>query len=487
MTIVVVLSLIAITLALSYSILRSQMTSMQIQANSDRSKLARQAAITGLSVGLRKIHQSSWGGTLSSIAGTISNYESYLVTYTAGDASLTSGNADYADLPYRVTITSVGTSQDPAHSNISSTDTVEAVVRLVCKQVTTPPSTWRSMQAFTVYQKDAQDFTVDVPCRIEGPLRVQGAFKLGEEYSWSTTARQRYMSDLNAMRTNGYADYRPVNGPISMPLANSDATNKGLLTDKLMVTVGDIPIAGRPTIPFPAALTSYRIYTGGPLYQVPQLSSSLQNVTYAPDPATNPLGIYFAPADTTLHSGVSITGTLVGAGSIHVAEPGVQLIPFDMRPLLSSASSPIRLPTVVAGGDFVVDAGGGGGVGGIVLANGAFGAARGAASSSFQLTGRVIADEFHVYERSNWDLSSGAWAVGWTLFTNQLSQPPASRVNYFPVYLGNLGMNPIPLLTIKPDLTSLTPHWQDLAQPVYVADPADPGLRWDLVRWTDKP
>ena len=406
MTIVVVLSLIAITMALSYSILRSQMISTQIQANSDRSKLARQAAITGLSVGLRKIHEAAWSGTGSTITGLLSTYDSYLVTYTPGDVRLISGSADYADLPYRVTITSIGSSLDPAHSNISSSDTVEAVVQLVCKKVTSPPSTWQSMQTFTVYQKDTDDFTLDVPCRVEGPLRVQGSFKLGEMYDWSTVARQRYMSDLNTMRTNGYADYRPVNGPVSMPLVNSDSTNKALLTDKLVVTVTNIAIASRPSIPFPATLTSYRVYTGGPLYQVPQLSSSLENVTYAPDIATNPLGIYFAPADVTLRSGGCITGTLIAAGDIHVADPGVQLIPLNIRSLLGSTSGPIRLPTVVAGRDFIVDAGGGGTVGGIVLANRGFTLIRGAASASFQLTGRVIADEFHIYERSNWDYAS---------------------------------------------------------------------------------
>jgi len=343
------------------------------------------------------------------------------------------------------------------------------------------------MQSFTVYQKDTDDFTLDVPCRVEGALRIQGSFKLGEEYSWATAARQRYMGDLNSMRTNGYSDYRPVNGPVSMPLANSDSTNRDLLTSKLMVSVASIAETSRPTIPFPATLASYRIFTGGPLYQVPQLNSSLQNVTYAPNPATNPLGIYFAPYDVTLRSGVTITGTLIGAGDIHIADPSVQLLPLDLRPLLSSTSQPVRLPTAVAGGDFTVDSTGGGTVNGIVLANRQFNLARGAANASFQLTGRVIADEVHIFERASWDFSGGVWALYYSLFSTQLSQPPESRVNYFPIYLSYLGLNPIPALTIKPDVTSLRPQWQDLAQPVYVADPADAGLRWDLIRWTDKP
>jgi hypothetical protein len=42
-------------------------------------------------------------------------------------------------------------------------------------------------------------------------------------------------------------------------------------------------------------------------------------------------------------------------------------------------------------------------------------------------------------------------------------------------------------LTIKPDASPLTAHWQDLAQPLYVPASGDEGLRWDLLRWIDSP
>jgi hypothetical protein len=49
------------------------------------------------------------------------------------------------------------------------------------------------------------------------------------------------------------------------------------------------------------------------------------------------------------------------------------------------------------------------------------------------------------------------------------------------------GLSLVPLLTIKPETTSLTAHWQDLSQPLYLPAADDPGLRWDLIRWTDNP
>jgi hypothetical protein len=62
MTVIVVLGVISITLALSYAMLRSQVTSVQIQSNLDRRNAARQAAYAGVSAALRAMHQSSWGG-----------------------------------------------------------------------------------------------------------------------------------------------------------------------------------------------------------------------------------------------------------------------------------------------------------------------------------------------------------------------------------------------------------------------------------------
>src|SRR5215211_447871 len=84
-TILVVLTLISITLAISYGLLRSQMTSIQIQANSSRRDLAQQAAMTGLSIGLRRMSQSDWVGVDTTLSGSLSATESYQITFSTGD------------------------------------------------------------------------------------------------------------------------------------------------------------------------------------------------------------------------------------------------------------------------------------------------------------------------------------------------------------------------------------------------------------------
>jgi hypothetical protein len=42
-----------------------------------------------------------------------------------------------------------------------------------------------------------------------------------------------------------------------------------------------------------------------------------------------------------------------------------------------------------------------------------------------------------------------------------------------------------PTLTFSPDSSGVKPHWHDWSQPVYQPDPADPGLKWEVVRWEE--
>ena len=200
-TVLVVLALISITLAMSYSIMRSQMTGIQIQSNSDRGNLARQAALAGLSAGLRSMRVSGWAGVGYPLAGSLSSTDAYSVSFTAGDASLAVSSANYSDYPYRVTLLSTGTSVDSAHPTVSSTYKVQAVVRLVSRQLTAAPSNYATMLGYTLYEMNTGYNYVTVPCHIDGPVRLQGAVNVSDGYDWDDNPQKQYYSDLNAMRT----------------------------------------------------------------------------------------------------------------------------------------------------------------------------------------------------------------------------------------------------------------------------------------------
>src|SRR5262245_25398003 len=93
-SIALVLSIIAITLATSYVIMRSEFATQRVQQNGNRRVLARQAAMIGLSAGMRKMEESGWAGVGTTVAGNVSSQESYAVTYTAGDPLLTSSSSN---------------------------------------------------------------------------------------------------------------------------------------------------------------------------------------------------------------------------------------------------------------------------------------------------------------------------------------------------------------------------------------------------------
>ena len=174
MALLVVMLLISMTLGLSYAAVRSQHTAFQIQRNSDRRLLARQAAASGLTMALKKMHTADWAGVDTTLTGSLGTYEGYQVTYRTGDPSLASGDADYEDIPYRVTLLSTGLAADPDNPKHIARHQIRAVVRLVPRALGGEPNGWEKMTSYTVYQWDdgGGDFIVDVPIRVEGPVRI---------------------------------------------------------------------------------------------------------------------------------------------------------------------------------------------------------------------------------------------------------------------------------------------------------------------------
>src|SRR5262245_51475877 len=103
MSVLIVLGLLAITLAVSYAMMRTQSTNIQIHNNYQRRGDARQAAYAGLSMALRAMQQNNWAGVTSTLSRNVGEGTSCYVTYETGDAALLPGSASYAEWPYRVT------------------------------------------------------------------------------------------------------------------------------------------------------------------------------------------------------------------------------------------------------------------------------------------------------------------------------------------------------------------------------------------------
>ncbi|MGD9722395.1 MAG: hypothetical protein AB7O59_12900 [Pirellulales bacterium] len=586
-TVLVVLALVSVALAMSYAILCSQMSAIHLQSNSDRGHQAEQAALAGMSAALRAVRLSNWSGVAAPLNASISATDAYSVTYTAGDASLTPSDPDYAKYPYRLTVTSTGTSVDPAQPTVVATHRVQAVLELVPRKLDPGPANWSTMAAYTIYQMTNTDVFLALPCHIEGPARLASPLRMADAYSWHAGSRSRYFSDLNLMRSGanevqtvtrsgtsggtftlsfngattapivwssststvqtrlqslatigsgnatvggspgswtvtfggtlaatdvatlsaniaglsgpapainvattipggpGTADYRPFSGPVSMPTSLTDSTNLGLLTNELGLSVNDI-VTNAEAFPSLGSVATYRLYPGGPQYNLAQLPASVSNTTLTPDPVTNPLGLYYASSSSSLGNNVTIRGTVITGVDLNITGTNVLIDPHDLQPL-DGTTSAVRLPSVIALDDLTVAGGAQATINGVVCVGDDFVVDEGTEGTSLSVQGRVIASgDITIGCRSEWkNYASGQWDTFYADFQAQLSLPGA--VSFFPMWMSAAqGRNYVPNITLRPASDSSVSQWQNLSQPVYAVLEGDSGLHWDLVSWTDR-
>jgi hypothetical protein len=480
-SVVVVLAILAVTLASSYAIMRSQFVSNRIQQNSNRHGLARQAAMIGLSVAMRSMEQSGWGGVNTTLTGTLNSQDSYSATFTAGDDSLTSASANYAEYPYRVTIVSTGTSVDPLNSQSKATHKVRAVVRLIPRKLNTAPSDLATIVNYTWYQTANDTFTFQIPLRVQGKVRVQGVVALTGDYSWSSSISDEYLDDLDRMRSNGYPDDRPFNGPLEL----SFTTNNGTVRNWLTNTVGVSLISNSATGMsaqwiFPGSIGTYRLYPGGPSYNVPSAPSTISTTLQA-NPTTNPAGLFYASGDVTLANGANLNGTLVGASHVTVTGNNVSLSPVDLMSLQGN-SNKIRLPTVLASDDMIINDTGSPTIDGLVATFDKFNVKMSPKAKDLAMQGNVVARRFIAEGKTEFNYSS----LGWNLVKMAFdSQDNGHGIRYFPAYLGALGNSPDPNVVFQPPADAVTYVWPTSGFTIYVADPSDGALRWELVDWRD--
>jgi hypothetical protein len=483
--IVVVLSFVAIALALSYALMRSQGATRQIQHNSNRRLLARQAALTGLAAGLRRMHETAWGGIGTATRGATDPQQSFEVVYRAGDDRLHAQHPELAELPYRVTLDVTGHAGDPLHPGVRAIHRLRAVVRLTPRELNAPPSQWDIMQQYTVYQLDQRNFALNVPCRVAGDVRVQGAVLLAESYSWSDTIRLTYLEDLNRMRADELGDYRPLTGTVYLPFSNTTSSTRSALSSQLGVTLVNISTTAKPSLPHPSSLAQYRIYAGGPSYAVPTLSGTVSGASLRADPVANPLGIYFASSSVTLQDDVTLEGTLVCRGDVVLNGTNLRLQPAGLPPLVGS-SRPVRLPTIVARQRIKVGPSARVSLEGVAVAGDDFNVERGSETVRLDLQGRIIAAGLSIRRREEWHYSSGTWDTLYSLYLINRS-PDSALTNYFPMWMSLFGRHPQPRIHVRPPTVEVHEHWQDLSQPIYVKHAAESGLRWELVDWEELP
>jgi hypothetical protein len=490
MAVVMVLGLLAITLAISYATLRGQGTTSQLARNSTRALDARVAAQSGLAAAVRKISENSWGGVDTQINSNVTNHSWYQVSFTTGDAKLVSTDPQYGEYPFRVTIDSVGYAADPLNAAVRAQHKSRCVVQLVRKKLLSEPAIWPTLTNNTVYQYSSQDAFVQFPVRIAGAATLHGRLRFCTEYPNHTASRDQYLSDLNLRRIAGLGDDRPF--PSTMTLRGlvtvQDSPVVTTLTTSLGMVLLDTAAGTSAPVSHPGSVTTYRLYPGGKEYTTPVLQSTygnpLSNVTVAPDPVSNPLGVYRSVGSLTLGNNVNITGTIITHGSgpdIQVSGTGIELKAFNL-PSLYGSNLVYQLPVALVNDDIRVTSGSDAKITGMTVVWDDFELISGAASTKFEFKGNLITDTLQLRGRTSWAMTPAQWNTDRLAFIVQL----LLGTPYFPDYQQSLrGFTVKPALTFSPDSSGVKPQWHNWTQPVYQADPADPGLRWEVVRWED--
>jgi len=479
--VVVVLLVLSAALVLTYAVLQSQSTALQIQRNSGRNLEARQVATSGMLAALRRMHQTNWAGVDTTLTGTYGAYGSYEVTFTTGDAQIVAGSADDPSWPFRVTLLARGSVANPDNTAVKATYEIEAVVQLVPRAFSAAPSEWSTITQHTLYQLATDDCRLEVPIAIKGPVRFQSGIQLITSNSiGDANARTRYAADLNLMRSAGYQDYRPLNSTVKFPYSMNDSTMRTFLQTQLGVTTTDLGVSSTSFPSSFSAPASYKLYAGGKSYTPQSLSSTVNGGTYQSSPRTNPLGIFVRNGSVDLKSNTTIYGTLIATDQVNLDGTGITVEAANL-PDLEGATQPTRLPAIYAR-NLSLNSTSGGSVRGATVVLQEFQSISGdQANMNVTFTGNVAARRIRLRGRNGW--SSAPWSLLLTLFNLQYSA--TNGVKYFPVYAHSLGYQAIPVVTIQPESIPVTEHCPDVNQPVYVPGASDPGLRWELVRWTD--
>jgi len=491
--VLVVLLLISFTLALSYAAVRSQYTGLLIHQNAQRRGSARHAAMVGMTMAIKKMHQESWGGVDSVLAGTLTDTEGYAVSFTTGDPSLDESDPDYDDLPYRVTVLSTGYAADPENPARKSEHRIRAVLRLIPRALSDEPAGLDDITGHTVCQWNRGfffRFHLDVPFRTTGPVRIRDRLRLGDELHWTDDARWQYLEDLKETALGGGPDYRPFTGPVTYPYWRQRASTRALVTGALGVSEQDGSASTDFDWPDSDVLGSYRLYPGGKQYSPQLVADELRDVTLEPDPEDNPLGIFGRGTAVRIYENVTLRGTLVTRGAwfadVNVYGQNVQLGPCELPPL-EGETTPIRLPTLICDEDLRFQPGSQVTATGIVIARDKFEVVSGPQDAiSLAIRGNAAGKNFHLRERSDWDHNTDWWKDRWAEFEAQ--RGAKDGIDDFPLWLETQwGLKREPQLVIEAEDDPPRYHWYNPENPIFVVHPDDDGLRWNLLEWTENP
>lgn len=316
-------------------------------------------------------------------------------------------------------------------------------------------------------------------------LNPAGRDLIKRSIEWAATyePQERFFRDLRALAYTSSNDNRPFTGAIDIDLTAQGDTTEEKLEDWLGLTVNDVAA----TLPandwvLPSGYSTYRIYEGGPEYTVQAITVNVLTADLAPDPATNPLGIYYhaTGGDLVINSNVDIEGTLISTKKIKLDGTNINLTAHNIESL-NESSIPIRLPTLICE-NLELEEESTVSITGLVAVFQDVILKKGGADNAFTIEGRLVFDEkFEVYEHTSWkDLNY------LTLYQTFDTQEIFHR---FPSWIASdQSIALTPRIQIKPDPTEVTYHWLKpiSGEPIFVPPTGGSGLQFQVINWGDE-
>ncbi|MBI3463943.1 MAG: hypothetical protein HY000_12925 [Planctomycetes bacterium] len=316
-----VLAVLAITLALTYAMSRTALTSFKLSANQSASLRARSAAGVAASLALEPLAaNSNWMPDLNPMSGTLSSGEPYQV-----DVQITDDGSDRS-------IAATAQVLDPTGK------------RTLAKQL----------------------LTVDLAKQLQDNCPYYAQYP-----TYTVAAIMAFAPDISA--TEGAPVYVAAGTTIRGNIRSKGTIQfqRGFALVGMAYAMGNV---GNPD----TNLACYSTYhaSSGAAYQAEPLASRgtitasgqlmLSNVTLVPS-STNPMGVYYHQGNVLLDNNVTVTGTLVVNGDVTVRGTGVQLE--ALLPTTTSFKS--CFPAMVVDGSIVFDpATSGVRISGIIIASG---------------------------------------------------------------------------------------------------------------------
>lgn len=368
-----VVAALGLTVVLTFGLLRSQSTTIQLRHNAQRGAEALDAARAGAAAALQQMQSPDWRGVGDVPARTLREDGTGTLSYRVKYEPVTSASGlsvTEAELPFCIGVVATGEWTPKGSSGAAVRRTVKVPVRLQPRHpggaqspgqpasvsdLKPNPANYDTLQTHAlVATGQGTSLNFDPGTRWEGPLWLRDQMTLFGDPQWSSSVRDTMLQETGALwppGANGTPAPHPA--PLTGPIRLQASPLSGMSSDMSRLQVSWTSGQVLPTIPafdF-GQFSEYRIFDKGFAYQAEPLSGTLSGITLRPS-AANPLGIFYRSGNLAIGSDVVVQGTLVCTGTITVTGQRVALCSDNRRneagqPRLPDAERWPRCPAVV--------------------------------------------------------------------------------------------------------------------------------------------